>query len=334
MRTILLSSLLAATVFGQAESPTQSRVITVTHAGSFQEFQEMAILVRTMTEIKDLSGDNATMAITARGTAEQIGLAEWLVKQLDQPAGSSVSPGVLEYKTALEYKTGDDVVRVLYLPHTATVQDFQEAANATRTITEIRRTVTYNPGRAMVVRGPPDQVAWAEWVAADLDKPAEGSAAHEYRIKSDDMIRVFRIANAKTVQDFQEIANATRTMAEIRRVFTYNTGRAIAMRGTPEELGMADWLLKQFDKTAPQTQASEEFRAPGTGDDVTRVFYLPQSLNVMAFQQAANQIRTKLQIRRVFTYNSLRAMSVRGTASQLALAAHMLDDLEQAKAAQ
>jgi DNA-binding FadR family transcriptional regulator len=137
------------------------------------------------------------------------------------------------------------------------------------------------------------------------------------------------VANAKSVQDFQEMANSMRTIAEIRRAFTYNAGRAMAVRGTAEELAMVDWLLKQLDKPGPQSQASEEFRLTGAADDVMRVFYLPPAQPVQAFQQSAAQIRTTLQIRRVFTYNALRAVSVRGTESQLALTQHMIEEIRQ-----
>ncbi len=323
MRTtigIALTALLTPVIFGQ--SPTaamQDRVFTLKHAGTVQEFQEIANVIRTITEIRDMTADNAQQTVAVHGTTEQLGLAGWLVTQLDQPVGS-VSAAVPEYKGP----ANNEVVRVLYLTHAGTVQDFQEIANATRTITELRRVFTYNDGRAMVVRGAPEQVAMAEWTAHELDQRT--SATPDYAIGGNDSIRIFSVANAKSVSDFQEMANTLRTMAEIRRVFTYSGGRAMAVRGTPEELAMADWLLKQLDKPGPQSQASEEFRVAGAADDVMRVFYLPPAQTTQAFQQSAAQIRTTLQIRRVFTYNSLRALSVRGTESQLALAQHMIEE--------
>jgi hypothetical protein len=186
----------------------------------------------------------------------------------------------------------------------------------------------------MIVRGTPEQVAMVEWVVRALDQPPSaeaqsGASGPDYTVSGNDLVRVFHVANAKSVQDFQEIANTMRTMAEIRRVFTYNTGRAVVMRGTADELGMADWLLRQLDKSGPQSQASEEFHVPGAADDVMRVFYLPPAQTVQAFQQAAAQIRTRLEIRRVFIYDALRAMSVRGTESQLALTQHMIEELPQ-----
>jgi hypothetical protein len=325
---LAIAFLLAPVIVGQTTpQPIEDRDFTFQHTGTVQEFQEIATLIRTITEIRDLTADNDLRSLAVHGTAEQVELAGWLVKQLDQPAGAGRSASATEYKGP----ANDDVVRIFYLPHAATTQDFQEVANAVRTITEIRRAFTYNDGRAMVVRATPEEAAMAEWVARELDQATDtpSSATPEYRIDAKELIRVFHVANAKTVQDFQEMANSMRTMAEIRRVFTYNAGRTTVVRGTPEELGMADWLLRQLDKPGPQMQASEEFRVPGAADDVMRVFYLPPGQTTRAFQQSAAQIRTTLEIRRVFTYNSLRALSVRGTESQLALAQHMIEQLGQ-----
>ncbi len=61
-------------------------------------------------------------------------------------------------------------------------------------------------------------------------------------------VRVFYLPNAGTVQEFQEIANALRTVAEIRRVFTYNSGRAMVVRGTPDEIGFVEKLVHNLDK--------------------------------------------------------------------------------------
>jgi general secretion pathway protein D len=65
----------------------------------------------------------------------------------------------------------DDVVKVFYVTNATSVQEFQEIATAVRSLTEIRRVFTYNAQKAMLVRGTVDQVALAEKLVHDLDKP-------------------------------------------------------------------------------------------------------------------------------------------------------------------
>jgi hypothetical protein len=319
----------------------QDSVLRLTHTATVQEFQEIANLIRTITEIRDMSAVNGQMSLTLHADAEQIGLAEWLVKQLDQPAGVTSNPASLEYKGLTESDgngrehgqvTHDGVARIFYFAHMGSVQEFQEAANAIRTVTETRRVFTYNDGRAMVVRGTPAQIAMTAWLVPQLDqadptKPS--SAAGEYSAGADDVMRVFYLANTQTVQDFQEIANATRTTIEIRRMFTVNSPRAVLIRSTSDQMAMAQWLLGELDKPAAtqQNQASGEYQVPGAADDVMRVFYVPNAKSVQDFQQIANAVRTATAIQRVFTNNARHAVAVRGTVNQLALAETLIHDL-------
>ncbi|MBS1874305.1 MAG: tetratricopeptide repeat protein [Acidobacteria bacterium] len=64
----------------------------------------------------------------------------------------------------------------------------------------------------------------------------------------DNVVKVFYVQNATSVQEFQEIATAVRSLTEIRRVFTYNAQRAILMRGTPDQIALAEKLIHDLDK--------------------------------------------------------------------------------------
>jgi len=64
----------------------------------------------------------------------------------------------------------------------------------------------------------------------------------------DEVVRVFYVTNATSVQEFQEIATAIRTVAEIRRVFTYNAQKAMIVRGTLDQVALAEKLIHDLDK--------------------------------------------------------------------------------------
>ena len=65
----------------------------------------------------------------------------------------------------------DYVVKVFYIKNATTVQELQELSTTIRSVTEIRRAFTYNAQWAILVRGTADQVAMAEKLVQDLDKP-------------------------------------------------------------------------------------------------------------------------------------------------------------------
>jgi len=64
----------------------------------------------------------------------------------------------------------------------------------------------------------------------------------------DDVVKVFYVTNVTSVQEFQEIATAIRTVAEIRRVFTYNAQRAMIVRDTVDKVALAEKLVHDLDK--------------------------------------------------------------------------------------
>jgi hypothetical protein len=325
-----LIALCSVAAYGQSPA-VQTQVFTFKNTATVQDFQEVCNLIRTATSIRDASTDNDQKALTLQGTADQLALAGWLYKELDkapQPQDSAVQ----------EYRAGsDDVVHLYYLNNAATVQDFQEVANLTRTATMIRSAFTYNAARALALRGTGDQIALADWLVKELGKPAnlQSLAPHEYRISlnsSDaarfgDVVRVFYLPNTKTVQDFQEVANLTRTVTMIRSAFTYNTARALTLRGTGDQIALADWLINEL-LFKPTTG---EYRVPNASDDLVHVFYLPHAATVQDFQGIANTIRTATEIRAAFTYNAQRALVLRGTVTQLALAERLVKDLDQPK---
>jgi hypothetical protein len=109
--------------------------------------------------------------------------------------------------------------------------------------------------------------------------------------------------------------------------FTYNTARALALRGTGDQIALADWLINEL--LAKPTNG--EYRVPNTSDDIMQVFYLPHTATVQDFQGIANAVRTATEIRAAFTFNAQRALVLRGTVTQLALAERLIKDLDQPK---
>ncbi len=236
---------------------------------------------------------------------------------------------IVLFSTGLFAQNNDLRDRVFYLTHTATVQQFQEVATVIRTIANIQQVSIDNDQKSVTVHATGGQIAMAEWLFNELDNPAvQTSVPHEYRVPgdSDDVVRVFYVTTAATVQDFQEISTMVRTISSITRVFTYNAPRALVVRDTAAQIQLAEWLVKELEQ--PAAPSSHEYRIPGGKDDVVHVLYLAQTGSVPAFQKAAIQIRTATQMNRVFTCNTPKALAVRGTADQIAMAERLAKDLD------
>jgi hypothetical protein len=330
---VVIAVVFAGAVFGQPATPADvERVFHFTNSGTIQDLQEIATTIRSIGEIRQVSLDTTLRDFTVHGTAEQIALAQWLFNELDKSVDRFVQPGPHSASSEFRLSTsGDNVVRLFYVPNAATVRDLQEVATMMRSMGEIRRVFTCNTPRAIVVRGTDQQLALAAWLLIDLDRqtlaagPGSPASREFHMSDGDDAVRVYYATQTATVQDFQEVATLVRSTAEIRRVFTYNTPRAIALRGTAEQLALADWLFREL-KVNGWPPDTREFHLAGGGDDIVRVFYLTNTMTLQQFQEIVRSIRTETKIRRAFTYNAPRAVAFRGTGPQIAMAEELLKE--------
>jgi hypothetical protein len=182
-----------------------------------------------------------------------------------------------------------------------------------------------------------------------LDRPAEALLArggrsksvNEYRAPMNDdphgevVIRALS-TGAASDGDLQEIAVAMRTTADIRRVFTYQRTKTIVMRGTAEEVALGEWLVQQLDKSATggaeargsQSSSMYRYDTPYESANMVKVVFVPQFTAIKNFQEFATQVRIAANMRRVFTYNAPRAIALRGTIDQIAIADRMVRELD------
>ena len=64
----------------------------------------------------------------------------------------------------------------------------------------------------------------------------------------ENIVRIYFLAHADTPARLQQIAVEVRTGSMIRRAFLYNAQRAIAFRGTTDQIAIVDRLVKERDK--------------------------------------------------------------------------------------
>ena len=149
------------------------RVSRLTHPAGPRELQEIATVVRSTADIRWLFIYNAAGMITVRGTAVKLALAEWLINELDQPAGRQPPTRQGQPPLFREYLVesgGDDVARVFYLTSARAPQRLQEIATQIRTLASARRLFTCIPLNAVVMRGTSAQISLAERLVQERDK--------------------------------------------------------------------------------------------------------------------------------------------------------------------
>lgn len=322
-----IGALLATMAWGQTPAgQSVSQVFHFTYTQSPKELQEITNAIRTIGQIAQVSPDYDAKTLTVSGTQGQVAIAAWLLSEMDQPL--SANPVTREFRPA---GSTNDVVRILYLTHGQGPPALQEIVNAVRTIPEMTKVFPYSAQNAVVIRGTDSQAAMAESLFHQLDLPAgvqpvQNPAAHQYVTPgaTNDVVQVLFLTHAQSAQGFQEIVNTLRVIPELTKVFPCTATGAIALRGPAATVSLATWLFNQLDQPAG---GQPQFQMPGGADDVTKVYYLSPNTTAQGLQSIVNAVRTTMN-RRVFPNTALNALTLRGTATQVAAADLLIKQMD------
>jgi hypothetical protein len=120
------------------------------------------------------------------------------------------------------------------------------------------------------------------------------------------------------LQSADALATVLRFAAELTSATPDNAARAITLRGTPEQIAFAEWLLSQLDRTDVASGGRPEYKAPGKADDLTRIFPVVHATGNRELAELGTVLRSVFEIRKLFTVSETRSVVVRGTAAQMA----------------
>ena len=116
------------------------------------------------------AGKNVNLDLTNATLQEALDYVGMLTKTFWKPISANTI-FVAEDNVTKRRDYEDEVVKIFYLRNITSVQEFQEIVTAVRSVTDIRRCFTYGAQSAVMCRGTVDQVALAEKLFHDLDKP-------------------------------------------------------------------------------------------------------------------------------------------------------------------
>lgn len=219
-----------------------------------RDLQQMSLLVRVMADAKPVYSFGTQRAVVARGTAEQIQTAGWLIDALDKPAAEPPRAAQDRAAVSPEYQirhAPDNVLRVFYLANARTSRDLMDIVIAMRTVACLQRVFTFASRNALVLRGTAGEVALAEWLVAELDGAGPEAATHEYWApdpQQGDIVRVFHLKTTITEPNRAEVFSLIHTQAHIMDLAVCGEANAVVARGTAAQIALAGQLIKEWDQ--------------------------------------------------------------------------------------
>lgn len=72
------------------------------------------------------------------------------------------------------------------------------------------------------------------------------------REHEEQVTRIFYLQNVTSPQELQEVMSGMRTVVDVRKVFPINSQSAIAVRGSADQISLAEKVLLDLDKPKPE----------------------------------------------------------------------------------
>ncbi len=243
----LLVALTVSTAFAQDTQQATSRIYRFSGpAPSARDYQELATVIRTVGDVREVNIDAEAGQIAFSGQGETPEMSEWLLRQLDKAPDATPSE-TPEFHSAQK----DDKVAVFYLAHATGPRYIQELLTVLRTVGDVQKIFSYTALNALAVRGPAAMIALTKWMVESMDKaaPIAVSKTPEFHGSGvwDDTVRVYYLANARG-EDINRILTAVRVTGDIQKTFAVGENGALAVRGRLEDMAKAEGIVLTMDQ--------------------------------------------------------------------------------------
>lgn len=217
--------------------------------------------------------------------------------------------------------------RSFHLTQNETAGQMNQIATLIRSTGGIQQIWADDLQRTVSVTGTSAQLDMAAWYVKQLDRATPPPSPQDYQAGSDDTVRMFFLSHVSTSQQLQEVVTNLRAIIDIKRLFTYDTLHAVAMRGTGSQIAMATWLVNQLDQAVGVPSPAPNDYAL-SGDDVTHVFNLSNPRVPMETYEMVTLIRSVADVQRIFTYTARKTIVVRTSPDHMALTAWLVKQLD------
>lgn len=224
-----------------------ARVVFVPNATKPQDMQELLTVLRTVSDVQKIYTVSSNHALAMRGPEWQILFSQWIIDQLNLPAGQKPDTTPREFTVGgpdFRGQGNGHGARLNFLASMTSPQQTQEVITVLRTVGEIQKVFSYTSSHALVLRAGDTDLQRAEWLIQQLDQPAghpAGTGTFTAPV-GDDVTRIFSVPNADP-QWIQGAVNSMRAELNIRKTFSTRSPANVIVRGTTDQIAAAaKWM--------------------------------------------------------------------------------------------
>jgi len=225
------------------------KVFRLPPSSSNADLTSIVTVIRMAADLQRLFPYEWQKAIVARGSAEKIAAADWMVHQFYPLDGSAPSGDSPPYPSPLLGTPGagdNPVIRIFRMDPKSSNADLNSMVTAIRTVADLQRLFPFTSGKAPIASGDA-RVAVAEWLVHELGRPSDPQATHETRLAgdTDSVVRLFYVGQPGSSPDLATLLTQIRSTG-IVRIFPFYKPAAVVLRGRPDQMSTVEALVAKF----------------------------------------------------------------------------------------
>lgn len=196
------------------------------------------------------------------------------------------------------------------------------------------KSVTWNEAPTITVTGTPDEIALATWLIQQLDTTNRPTGIPSYTVANGnpaDTVHIYFVTNFPLQAELNEFVTTLRTVADLRRIYTYTASHAIVVRAALGNVQAGDWLVQKMD-VAPNshpTNAQYKWTLNACSGGTVEVAFMPREISQMNLNAIVTTVRAIADVQPIFTHSGApQAIAFRGCQDQVQLADWIIQRVE------
>jgi len=129
--------------------------------------------------------------------------------------------------------------------------------------------------------------------------------------------QTFFLNQASTPQDLIDIPSMLQRVVDARVVRVDPQRKAVVLQGTPDQMMLADWLVRQTDPPAAGQTPTPEYPMAGANAGAVRLFRMEPAATAADMTELGTTIQVLAGVQRVFGIESSKTIAVRGSVTSL-----------------
>lgn len=232
------------------ESDPAVRIYFLAHTHAQAPLNELVTVMRTVGDIQRIFTYPPLNAVGIRTTTGKAQFADWMVQQMDVSPTSR--PVTARHDLPLP-ACGDAQAEVRFLTNVGSQIGVNELVTILRAVADIQMIFTHSSEPlGIAFRSCPSTLELGDWLIQQTDV-APGSRSnsdkYEYQVPNsvDPVVRVYYL-KGNDAAEYKTCVTAIRDAAKVSHIFYSLTTGAVALRGTPDQIAVADQVIRQYDR--------------------------------------------------------------------------------------